>query len=301
MSIAFRKYNPNPLFGEDYYALRKFLIMLDSHNYHFGRWDWMITHSYLDKSGLPHIGLWEENGEVVAAATYDCGLGKAFLLMLTNYRHLWEEMLIYAKNALAKDGKFKVSILDGDIDIQETAMRNGLYPTQDKECDAIYPIDIDKIHYTLPEGFTITSMADTYDLYKYGQVLWKGFNHEANGEGSFKFRQEDLPEWEIGFKRPNCNLDLKIAVVAPSGDFVSYCGMWQDITSKNALVEPVATDPAYRRMGLGKAAVLEAVRRCGILGAKQAFVGSSQQFYYNIGFRPYATSTWWEQKQQTEE
>ncbi|HBP38077.1 MAG TPA: GNAT family N-acetyltransferase, partial [Clostridiales bacterium] len=57
-----------------------------------------------------------------------------------------------------------------------------------------------------------------------------------------------------------------------------------------------ATDPAYRKMGLGRAAVLEAIRRCGVLGARRAFVGSSQQFYYSIGFRPYATSTFWVRK-----
>jgi len=296
MPVTFRNYNPNPLFGEDYNALRNFLIKLDSHNYHFGRWDWMITHGYLDKGGLPHIGLWEENGEIVAAATYDCGLGKAFLLMSDGYRHLGESLLSYAKDALAKDGKCKALILDGDMELQSAAARNGLHPTQDKEYDAIYPIDIDAIHYALPEGFTITSMAETYDLYQYGQVLWKGFDHEANGEGPFVFKQEEFPKWEIEFKRPNVNLDLKIAVVAPNGDFVSYCGMWQDDASQSALVEPVATDPSYRKMGLGRAAVLEAVRRCGMLGAKRAFVGSSQQFYYSIGFRPFATSTWWEQE-----
>ena len=296
MPITFRNYNPAPLFGEDYYALRNFLVKLDSHDYHFGRWDWMITHGYLNKSGLPKIGLWEDNGEVIAAATYDCSLGHAFLLMFEDYRHLGEVMLLYAKDAFAEDGKFKVSILDGDMQMQETAMCNGFYPTQDRESDAIYPIEVNKIHYTLPEGFTITSMAETYDLYKYGQVLWKGFDHEAKGEGPFVFKEDELLDWEIGFKRPNCNLDLKIAVVAPNGDFVSYCGMWHDKASQSALVEPVATDPAYRKMGLGRAAVLEAVRRCGKLGAKHAFVGSSQQFYYSIGFRPYATITWWELK-----
>jgi predicted N-acetyltransferase YhbS len=63
--------------------------------------------------------------------------------------------------------------------------------------------------------------------------------------------------------------------------------------SKSALVEPVATEPAYRKMGLGKAAVLEGIKRCSELGATRAFVGSSQQFYYNIGFRPYTALTWW--------
>ncbi len=293
MPVTFRRYTPDPLFGEDYYKLRDFLLALNSHNYHFGRWDWMVTHSYLNKSGLPRIGLWEEDGAVIAAATYDCSLGSAYLLALPGYEHLKEEMLPYAKANLHKDSKFQVLVLDGDTRMQDIAARHGLRPTQDKECDAIYPIDTDNISYTLPEGFRITSMADTYDLYQYAKVLWKGFNHEAKGEGPFIFKEEELLKRELGFDRPNVNLALKIAVVAPSGDFVSYCGMWQDGKSLSALVEPVATDPAYRKMGLGRAAVLEAIRRCGALGAKRAFVGSSQQFYYSIGFRPYATSTWW--------
>ena len=98
------------------------------------------------------------------------------------------------------------------------------------------------------------------------------------------------------FERPNVNLEIKIAVAAPDGNFISYCGMWQDNASQNALVEPVATDPTYRRIGLGRAAVLEAIRCCGILGAKKAYVGLSQQIYYNIGFRHCSTSAFWERK-----
>ncbi len=296
MSIIFRKYNPEPLFGEDYAALRRFLIRLDSHNYHFGRWDWMITHGYLEAEGLSRIGLWVEDEHVIAAATYDCQLGSAYLLMLDGYAHLGEEMLLYAKEALAKEGKFRALILDGDCLMQDVVARHGFIATQKKECDAIYPIMGNSIRYALPEGFHITSMGETYDLRKYMQVLWKGFNHEVNGEGPFVFKEKDLPQMDISFHRPNVNLNLKIAVVAPNGDFVSYCGMWQDAATHSALVEPVATDPAYRKMGLGRAAVLEAIRRCGLLGAKRAFVGSSQQFYYHIGFRPFATSTWWEEK-----
>ncbi len=296
MTAAFRNYIPEPLFGEDYHKLRAFLIRLDDHNYHFGRWDWMITHINLDPSGLDRIGLWKEDSEIVAAATYDTILGGAYLLFDQAHRHLAEEALLYAKEALAKEGRCRILILDGDEMLQEIAARHGLIPTQERECDAIYPIDPDQISYSLPDGFSITSMKDRFDLYQYGKVLWKGFNHELNGEGPYVFREEERSKREIQFKRPNVNLDLKVAVVAPNGDFVSYCGMWLDDASDSALVEPVATDPAYRKMGLGRAAVLEAIRRCGELGAKRAFVGSSQQFYYSIGFRPYATSTWWEQR-----
>ena len=180
MSVIFRKYNIDlqnaegeALFNDDYYSLRNFLIKLDSSTYHYGRWDWMITHGYLDPTGLPHIGLWEDNGEIVAAATYDCGLGTAFLLMLPEYQYLGEEVLLYAKSALAKDGKFKAVINDDDSKMQDIAVRNGFRATESKENDAVYPIpsNLNDIKYSLPEGFTTTSMADTYDLYKYGEVL----------------------------------------------------------------------------------------------------------------------------------
>jgi len=172
----------------------------------------------------------------------------------------------------------------------------GYIPTQKKDCDAVFYIDTDRIYYSLPDGFSITSMKDTFDLYQYGQVLWKGFNHELNGEGPYAPTTEKMIVYKKEFDRPNVNHELKIAVVAPDGNFVSYCGMWQDNASQSVLVEPVATDPAYRNMGLGRAAVLEAIRRCGLLGAKRAYVGSSQQFYYNIGFSPCITSTFWELK-----
>jgi predicted N-acetyltransferase YhbS len=58
-------------------------------------------------------------------------------------------------------------------------------------------------------------------------------------------------------------------------------------------VEPVATDPDYSRLGLGKAAVLEGIRRCADLGAKEAFVGSDQLFYQAIGFRKVFNTACW--------
>ena len=301
MPAIFRNYNPEPRFGADYHALRDFLLKLRNHNYLFGRWDWMITHSHLDEGSLPRIGLWEENGALVAVATYDCSLGKTFLLALKGYEPLKEEMLLYARERLQQrqGGGLQVVIQDGDAYMQSIAARHGFYPTQKSEMDSVYEIGQGGTVYKLPSGFRVTSMAETYDLYQYGQVLWRGFNHEQNGEGPFVFKAEELPRWELEFKRPNVNLSLKVAVVAPNGDFVSYCGMWYDSRSEEALVEPVATDPAYRRMGLGRAAVLEGVRRGADLGAKRAFVGSSQPFHYSIGFRPYATSTCWALKEGT--
>lgn len=95
------------------------------------------------------------------------------------------------------------------------------------------------------------------------------------------------------FDTPSGRRDLKIVVVAPTGDFVSFCGMFYEPSQQFAYVEPVATDPTYRRLGLGKAAVLEGIRRCGLLGARNAYVGSDQEFYQALGFTKVFNSECW--------
>jgi GNAT superfamily N-acetyltransferase len=303
MSIKLRQYNNDDFYGNDYHSVREFLLELDNHNYPFGRWDWRTMclcakWEWADPDKIEKVGIWEEDGKIVAVATYDTRFSSVYLLILNGYEKLKLEMFLYAKEKMSKDGKVRIMIADCDFELQNIASQNNFFPTQNKEYDSVYPIKPKKkINYTLPPCFEITSLNENFDLYKYGQVLWKGFDHEANGEGPFiDFWNKNSEKYKKGWDEPNINLNLKIFVAAPNGDFVSHCGMWHDKKSKSALVEPVATVPEYRKMGLGKAAVLEGIKRCGELGATNVFVCSSQQFYYSIGFWPYATSTFWEGK-----
>jgi predicted N-acetyltransferase YhbS len=84
---------------------------------------------------------------------------------------------------------------------------------------------------------------------------------------------------------PNYRKDLNIVAVAPDGMYASYGGIWQDHFNRIAYIEPVCTDPDYRRMRLGTAVVLEGIRRCGKEGAMTAMVGSDQTFYTSMGFK----------------
>jgi len=293
MSVQFRNYTKQPGITEDYHKVRAFFIQLGYAEFTYARWDWMTTHGYLDKSAVGKIGLWEDNQNIVGVATFDCQLGQAFCLTLPEYAYLKKEMLLYAQDNLSDNGKFSITISDRDYDFQDIAAKLDFVATENKENDAVFYLDKTSTSYQLPEGFRITSMKETFDLYQYGRVLWKGFNHELNGEGEFRFSKEHELAGEAEMLRPNVDLNLKVAVVAPNGNFASYCGMWYDPAAGFAVIEPVATDPEYRRMGLGKAAVLEGIKRVGELGCKKAFVGSSQQFYYSIGLRPFATATLW--------
>jgi len=120
-------------------------------------------------------------------------------------------------------------------------------------------------------------LADENDLNKINRVLWRDFNHEGEPDEDFSGRK-------LMQSAPNFRKDLNVVVVDPDGNYVSYCGMWYDGVNKIAYVEPVVTDPDYRKLGLGKAVVLEGIRRCKDLGATKAYVSSKNQFYFRIGF-----------------
>jgi ribosomal protein S18 acetylase RimI-like enzyme len=298
MNIINRSYTKEIGFTPDYHEVWEFLVRINrekvvDEGFLWGRWEWMFSlQRYLDTTSQSKIGLWEDDGKIVAMATYEAGLGNVWLLVDQDYNYLKDEMLQYAWENMKKDGSVKVLVDDTDQELQKLAAVKGFRPTQERENNAFIPIAEADLSYPLPEGYHIVSMADEYDLKKYNRVLWRGFEHPGEPDESPEML-EGRREEQSG---PHADMKLKIAVVAPDGNFVSYCGMWHLEGADYALVEPVATDPDYRRMGLGKAAVLEGVKRCGERGAKVAYVGSSQQFYYNIGFRTYSTKTWWEKR-----
>jgi len=295
MKITFRNYDPEPFFTGDYVKVREFLAHINSKNLNefrmpWGAWEWAVTHGGRDQNNLGKIGLWEDDNKIVALATYECPLGEAFLIVNEAYALLKPEVIAYAKKALCdENGKLRMLLKDGDYEFARAARAQGLRPTQKKDYNAV--LDIATMDaYTLPEGFYFSSMADGWDWQQYNRVMARGFRGEENPEWNDEIestRRQMLSSHMI-------NAELVLAVVAPDGSYVSHCGMWYKPGEFYCYVEPVATDPAYRKMGLGKAAVLEAVRRCGELGAKLALVGSNQQFYYNIGFNPAQTMTYWE-------
>ena len=294
MSVTFRIYSPKPFFTSDYKKVRDFLIRVSAKKLCYprmlwGAWEWAITHGGLDQKNLNRIGLWEDGGKLVAIATYEQKLGEGFLIVDEEYNYLKPDVIAYAKKALHDNGSLRISLPDGDNDFSREALVQGFRPTQRKDPSLV--LDIDMLQaYNLPDGYSFISMADNWNWHQYHRVMWRGFGHEGrptSDDESIAIRKQMLSS-------PMVIPELVIAVVAPDGNYVSHCGMWYQPGDYYCYVEPVATDPDYRKMGLGKAAVLEGVKRCGALGAKLAVVGSSQQFYYNIGFYPVYSLTHWE-------
>lgn len=132
----------------------------------------------------------------------------------------------------------------------------------------------------LPKGFRLQSMADENDLSRRCKAFGTGFNHPDPLEWPSLFSYEHLQ------CMPDYRKDQDIVVVAPDGEFAAFSLIWYDALNKMASLEPVGTQPQYRRMGLAREAIYEGMRRMLKKGAERVIVGSDQQFYKVIGFKP---------------
>jgi predicted N-acetyltransferase YhbS len=296
-SSRFRRYE----YRADYERVSEFLIAHyqpgnTDGNWLRPTWEYMHFHPLLDGSSLGKIGIWEADGEIVAVAHYEWHLGEAFFELHPHYRHLRTTMLDYAEASLTgrsrRDGRKYLCafVNDNDAEFQCLVESRGYerYPDGKRP---LYRFEIpDRFPViSLPAGFRLTSLAEECDWAKVHQVLWRGFDHGDD----VPMNEEEYESRRKMFDSPRARRDLKIAVAAPNGDFVAFCGMFYEPQHRFALVEPVATDATYRRLGLGRAAVLEGIRRCSALGATVAYVGSDQQFYRSIGFtKVYDTECW---------
>ena len=247
----------------------------------------------LDSEALGCIGIWEDSGEVVAVAHYESSLGEVFFEFHPDYGHLKTELLEYAEANLvgeSKDGERFVHVFISDrnsgfIDLLQSQGYQHK-PGYDRPL-AVFRIPETFPEITLPAGYRLKSLAEDNDLHKIHRALWRGFNHPGEPP------EEGIKDRAQMQSVPNFRKDLNIVVEAPDGYFVAYSGTWYEPVNRYAYVEPVATDPDYRRLGLGRAAVLEGIRRCGKLGASVAYVGSDLPFYLSFGFEVLYTAQCW--------
>lgn len=255
-------------------------------------WDYMHSHPYLDESSLDRIGIWEDRGEIIGVAHFETTLGEAFFECHPEYTFLKREMLEYAEDHLVEkdSGNRSLRIYTNDFDTDfESLVREAGYRPVEGELrplsQMIIPTHIPEPD--LPQGYRLLSLAEENDLTKIDRVLWRGFGHPgeppAGGEDDRRKMQSS----------PNFRLDLTIVVADPEGSFRAFCGFWYVPEKRYGVIEPLATDPDYRRMGLARAGIWEGVRRCRDEGAEVIYVGSTQPLYTSVGFKHiYSTRCW---------
>ncbi len=256
-------------------------------------WEYSYTHPQTNLSLLDRIGIWEDSSQIVGVAFFETDLVDVFLNTHPGYQHLKPQMLRYAENHMVDRNDtgnrfIRIYVNDFDRRLKKTVEARGYKrdPKHDRTMTQFsIPTPFPQI--MLPEGFVLKSLSEDNNLRKIHRVLHRGFNHAGEPP------EDGLSDRKRMQSGPHFRKDLNIVVEASTGNFVSYCGMWYDPANRFCYVEPVATDPDYRRLGLASAAVLEGIRRCADEGANVAYVWSDKPVYLSIGFKKIFSQHCW--------
>lgn len=255
------------------------------------RWEYMHSLEFIDDVDLAGIGIAEEESRVVGVVhpehTQAFGYCQVHRSDVKPLLAGWADTHFGGWSTTFGSAVVGCYIDDSDEELIQAFARLGYLRSEFGEEHARMRLGSEPHVPALPEGFRLQSLAEDNDLAKVNGVLWRGFNHEGPPPEAL------VPMRARAQRTPNYRRDLNVVVVAPDGSYASYAGIWYVPENRVAYVEPVATDPSYRRMGLGKAAVLETIRRARRLGAEVAWVGSDQRFYLEMGFEIVARSSLW--------
>lgn len=280
---------------ENYEAVCDFLIELcrqDNSQIHWNwaRFEWMMEHPEFNKSLLSSIGLWVENDSIAGAAIYDMYYGEAFCGVLPEYAYLTPEILAYAWRELKDEAGLGIAICDKDLRMIEAAKEAGF--TLADQSETVMKLDLDRpFPAELPEGLRFAELEPETDAYALQWLFWQGFDHGTD-RTEFEKAEQIIPRI-----RPHFNRQLSVAAMTSSGEPVAYCCLWFHKNTDYAYVEPVCTIPSFRRKGIAKAVIYEALNRAKALGAKRAYVISDMEFYEKLGFvREWHYSFYWKRE-----
>lgn len=288
MSYRIEKYKNCKRFNEQYEEIYKFLLANADKGYnehfHWGRFEWMMCHSFLDVNELEKIALFrDENDNLVGLATYDtCYDDQTYLLHATDDKVLLRMMLDYAMQNYKNNEKNVIKANGNDLALNELLEENGFVKSY--RDNSILAMNLQQeLKYSIPQEFRISAKDFVMDSWKYQMVIHKGFDNEG------------IPEvWTEELRKPTPNSNHALKVVALKDDeYCAHCGVWYT-QGETAYIEPVVTIPEHRNKGLAKAVVYEAINRAKELGAKRVIVLSWEEFYFKIGFEMSSEVYCWE-------
>jgi mycothiol synthase len=259
-----------------------------SRQWHLGDLIWgMYQNTVFD----PHtqVRLWEdEQSQLAGFAWYDLhGFINWAIHPRTDDRDLLAEQMLAWGEAQCREqpGKpehvLRASALENDVADTAFLLQHGFRRDESHLLHMVQELDRSLPEPSLPVGWTV---------------------RHVDGEGEWAERVETHREvWHPSrvtleaYRRlraaPGYIPELDLVAVAPDGSFGAYCICWLDPVNQSGEFEPVGTRPAFRGKGIGKAVMLEGLRRLKAHGAQTALVLSTgtnepaRRLYESSGFR----------------
>lgn len=143
------------------------------------------------------------------------------------------------------------------------------------------------------EGYTVRSLGEIDELPARSWASWRVFHPNSPDHEYIGW------EWYHCIQRvPLYRRDLDIVAVAADGSVAAFCTLWYDDVTRTGYFEPVGTAPEHQRRGLGKAVMIEAMRRAKALGANLVTVSGyskgANALYASVMSADYTLHESWE-------
>lgn len=273
-------YPKDKTYHKDFFKLVQFLNRINNQgrclHMHWSRIEWMFARDNIKAEELSKNVLFYENNDIKGAIIYE-DEPNTFFLVYEDDQALKKEMVHFILN---HEG-YNDLIIPEDLEMIECLVKNNFH--QEKWIDPISIFSLDHIDMPEIEGYTFKSLAEDYRLDQIHHALWLGFDHGDD----ISYDDSNLEDRRHMTSSPH--FQKKYTYVAIYDDkYVSYAGIWYMKDSKTALIEPVATVPSHRKKGLMKACIYHAIDAVRKDGNPEIYVGSNQEAYYRIGFKPHS-------------
>lgn len=293
---------------DDFYKVCDFLDTVygmnnNQHSWLTARWiyaEYLVCPLFTSK-GLKDwkssIRIWETlDNQIVGIVSSENPDQNVFLQIHPKYRFIEKEMIEWAEINLAvfnpQEEKKQIAIWTNDSDGIRKEMLSLLGYKKGDECEYLNVFYFDKKfqEYNLPDSYTVKSMSDGIDILDKCNCAEAAFN-SIDLTSSIYIKMQSAPLYRK---------DLDICVLNDEGKVVSFCTIWYDDIHKIAYYEPVGTHPTYQKKGLGKALLVEGLKRLDKIGAKAVYVGAwgenRKKFYNSAGFDTYDSYRPWIKK-----
>ncbi|MFW9915162.1 MAG: GNAT family N-acetyltransferase [Candidatus Thorarchaeota archaeon] len=287
MKLASRDYDPR----SDFESVRQFLIATHEVTHSLQNWPpdrFENSHTEWAKD----IRIWERKNkgtkpEIVGIANPESP--RAYYIQIhPDYRSLEREIIEWIEehrisnkeNPNKKENLYLFSI-KGD-DRRETLLRDLGY--ENCGIHAYHrsrPVDLPISTVSIPKDFIIRNIRGKEDYRQLTEAIKVVFGHDLCTE---EFYENVIAKASFYVQ----NLD--IVAVAPNGTFAAFCTIRLDPVSKIASLEPLGVHPNYRRRGLARAIIFEALKRtqrykpAAFIISGAANTPEANQFYDSIGY-----------------
>lgn len=219
MRYKIERYKNCERFNEQYQSIHQFLLEAEEQEYnehfHWGRFEWMHAHSYLDEDKLTSILMFkDENDVIVGLTTYDTDYDDRVYFIHTSSDKLLLESMV--DTVIKEEGSRAVLKVNAkDIVLCQVLREKGF--EKKNRCACILSLNLSKpLQYDIPNAYRMSPQGVVADSWQYQLVIHKGFDNEGIPE-----KWED----ELLKRIPNVNEDLKTFAIA-NNEYCAHCGLW---------------------------------------------------------------------------